>query len=144
MGHVRSPRCEEQDNCTFHEKNPELKRIVNELSSISDVCGAILLDRSGSVIAKHVEEHISAREYIEFIVQYSALHQKGGNDIDPMNGMFNQQVMDYNGHKLLIGWIAENAILLLLLNKKAYLGLTMLDMEGCLRDIDPLLFNINT
>ena len=61
-----------------------------------------------------------------------------------MNSMFNQQIVDYNGHKLLVGWIAQDTILLLLLNKKAYLGLTMLDMEGCLRDMEAAFSKANT
>ncbi len=44
--------------------------------------------------------------------------------------------MDYNGHKILISKITQDMMLMLLLDRRAYLGLTMLDMEGCLREID--------
>jgi predicted regulator of Ras-like GTPase activity (Roadblock/LC7/MglB family) len=145
MGYVKSPCFKEQDNCTFHEENQELKRIVNELSTISDVCGAVLLDSGGEVITQHVKDDISPEQYIDFVVHRPALIQKyiipSGNN---MNSMFNQQIVDYNGHKLLVGRIAPDTILLLLLDKKAYLGLTMLDMEGCLRDMDAAYSNTNT
>jgi predicted regulator of Ras-like GTPase activity (Roadblock/LC7/MglB family) len=50
--------------------------------------------------------------------------------------MFNESIIDYNGHKLLMSRIKKDLILLLMLKKSAYLGLTMLDIEGCLREID--------
>jgi hypothetical protein len=38
-----------------------------------------------------------------------------------------------------MGRIRANMILMLLLDKRAYLELTMLDMEGCLREIDKVI-----
>jgi predicted regulator of Ras-like GTPase activity (Roadblock/LC7/MglB family) len=109
--------------------------IMRELVSISDVDGAAILRKDGSVISWCTSNGVKPIQYINFIHDYiSGAYQKKIHN--NAYGMFNESIIDYNGHKLLMSRIKKDLILMLMLKKSAYLGLTMLDVEGCLREID--------
>ncbi len=108
-----------------------LKEIMSKLVSISDVSGAAIVKADGSVISWHTDDGTEPTQYIDFI---SAAYQKSIHSYK--DGMFTESITDYNGHKILMGRIRADVMLLLVLDKRAYLGLAMLDMEGCLREID--------
>lgn len=113
-----------------------LREIMGKLVSISDVDAAGLLKMDGSVISWHMNEVIELSQYIDFMLDYiSHPHEKNF----PKNGMFMQKILDFNGYKILLSWIGADVILMLLLDKNAYLGLAMLDVEGSLREIEKVL-----
>ncbi len=109
--------------------------IMSKLVLISDVDGAAILRKDGSVISWCTSNGVKPIQYINFIHDYmSGAYQKKIHN--NTHGMFNESIIDYNGHKLLMSRIKKDLILMLMLKKSAYLGLTMLDVEGCLREID--------
>jgi hypothetical protein len=54
--------------------------------------------------------------------------------------MFKQYIAEYNGHKILSKKIRNGITLLLLLGKKGYTSLAMLDIENSTRKIDEILW----
>ncbi len=115
-----------------------LMEIMVELVSISDVSGAALVKADGSVVSWHANDAIDPTPYIDSVFDFiSDAHKKSTPDY--RHGMFTQKILDNNGHKVLISRITREVMLVLLLDRKAYLGLTMLDMEGYLREIDKVL-----
>lgn len=116
-----------------------LVEITNELVSMSDVNGAAIVRIDGTVISWHTNEGIEPRQYIESVLDaITQAHQQNLHDY--RHGMFNQKIINYNGHKILISRVRAEVMLVLLINKTAYLGLVMLDMEGCLRKIEKVMY----
>jgi len=111
-----------------------LKEIMSKLVSITDVSGAAIVKADGSIISWYTDNGIEPTQYIDFI---STAYQKNINSYK--DGMLTESILDYNGHKILMSKISADIMLMLVLDKRAYLGLTMLDMEGCLREIDKTL-----
>jgi len=107
---------------------------MNRLTSISDVCGGAIVSTNGSVLSWRTKDGNKPTLYVEFALDYlsKSYHKKA---YDENNGLFRQWIIDHNGYKLLIGNINSEMIFLLLLDRKAYLGLTMLDMESFLREM---------
>ena len=119
------------------DESKTLKEIMSKFGSISDVSGAGIVKIDGSVIS-WCADGIVPTPYIDFMLNFiSHLQQK--NRCHYKHGMFTQSIINYNGHKILMSWVRADMMLLLLLDKKAYLGLAMLDMEGALREIDQIL-----
>jgi predicted regulator of Ras-like GTPase activity (Roadblock/LC7/MglB family) len=123
---------------TFGTDNNELREIVSKLLTISDVDGAGIVMMDGSVISWQMNHIAEPREYVDFMLDFLT-YSNENNVGDYKQGMFIQKIVDYNGHKILISKIKTDLMLMLLLDKKAYLGLTMLDIEGFLREIDHVL-----
>lgn len=112
-----------------------------KLVSITDVNGAAIIRTNGSVLSwrsEDIRNNSKPKEYIDFIKNYmSATYQK--DTLYHKDGLFGESIIDYNGSKLLTSRIKDDIMLLLVLDKKAYLGLTMLDIEGCIQDLDSAL-----
>jgi len=111
------------------------ERITRELVLISDVDEAGIIKEDGSIISWHPHQDIKPNPLIDFTLDFISKNNLTCSQELKM-GMFTQAVMDFNGHKMLISKIKPDIILMLLLKKRAYLGLTMLDLEGCLREIN--------
>ncbi len=119
----------------FEKEVQPLEEIMSRLVSISDVDGAAILRGDGSVVSMRMKSSDKPAQYIDFMREYmSAAYQKNINYYN--HGMFTEPILDYNGHKLLMSRINSHLLVILILKKTAYLGLTMLDVEGCLREID--------
>jgi predicted regulator of Ras-like GTPase activity (Roadblock/LC7/MglB family) len=114
---------------------------MTKLVSIKDVNGAAIMRTNGSVISWRSKDNGNngkPKEYIDYIKNYMVKSYQ--NDIPFQNeGMFTESIIDYNGSKLLTSRIRKDIMLLLVLDKNTYLGLTMLDVEGCLQNIDSAL-----
>lgn len=125
-------------NTSTESEHETLKEIMIKLVSISDVSGAAIVRADGTVISWHMENGTKPTHYIDIILDFmSTIYQK---DIHRNKyGMFTQSILDFHGHKILINMIRSDVMLLLLLDKRAYLGLTMLDIEGYLREVDKAL-----
>jgi predicted regulator of Ras-like GTPase activity (Roadblock/LC7/MglB family) len=122
-----------------------LEDIMNKLVSIADVHGAAIIRTDGSIISwqsKDNGDNGNPKQYIDSVMDYiaSVLERNIDHHID---GMFMESIVDFNGSKLLTHRIRKNIMLLLVLDKKAYIGLTMLDVEGCLQDINSALGSSN-
>lgn len=115
-------------------KNYTIEELMSRLVSISDVSGAGVIRADGSIVSWHAEEGIKPEQYINYILKVMAMKNQE-NVYKSQHSMFTESVQDYNGHKILTSRIREDKLLLLVLDKRAYLGLTMLDVECCLGDI---------
>jgi predicted regulator of Ras-like GTPase activity (Roadblock/LC7/MglB family) len=92
--------------------------MMSKLLSISDVKGAGVVRADGSIVSWCAKDDVKPTQYIDYILNLMpATNQK----------------------KILTSRIREDKLLLLVLDKRAYLGLTMLDVECCLGDIDKVL-----
>jgi predicted regulator of Ras-like GTPase activity (Roadblock/LC7/MglB family) len=111
--------------------NSKWEDMIRELISISDVRGAAIVGMDGSIICCNSSNGTDMNQYIDLVTT------KFLRKIPDYNqGMFNESIVDYNGHKILLTGLKPGMILLLVVEKKAYLGLTMLDVECCLRNMD--------
>lgn len=119
-------------------ENNTLEEIMDKLLLISDVSGVALVKADGSIITWHGKDGIEPAQCIDFMLDY-ILHAPKKNIAHYKYGMFTQRVIDHNGHRMLMSKVRSDIMLLLLLDRNAYLGLTMLDMEGGLREIDEVL-----
>lgn len=108
---------------------------MSKLVSISDVDGAAIMRADGSVISWRMNDGEKPTQYIDFVHDYMSVAYQNKIKYGTY-GMFTESIMEYNGHKILISKIKADLILLLVLKKDAYIGLTMLDVESCLREID--------
>jgi len=112
-----------------------LAEAMSKILSISDVTGAAIIKSDGTVIFWHTKNGEESVEELGFIREFVAQNHR--NNLNYLKtGMFTESILDYNGHKILVGRIRSDLILLLELEKRAYIGLTMLLMEGCIREID--------
>ena len=119
-------------------KNNTLEELMSRLVSISDVSGAGVIRADGSIVSWHAENGIKPKQYIDYILKVmSATNQE--NVYNSQHSMFTESIQDYNGHKILTSRIRTDVLLFMVLEKRAYLGLTMLDVECCLEEIDQAL-----
>ena len=107
---------------------------MSKVVSIPEVEGAAIVRSDSSVIACCTKNGIKPGYYKDFM---STTYQN--NIHDYKEGIFKEYMQSHNGHKILISRVREDVNLLLVLDKKAYVGLIMLDMECCLREIDDAL-----
>ncbi len=108
---------------------------MGKLVSKSDVSGAAIVRADGAVISWHTKDGHRPTQDIDFMLDFLVQdHQK--NIHYWKSGMFTESILNYNGHKILSSRLREDMMLMLVLDKGAYLGLTMLDMECCLREMD--------
>jgi predicted regulator of Ras-like GTPase activity (Roadblock/LC7/MglB family) len=121
----------------------KLQEVISELVSISDVNGAMVYGANGQVLSWLSENGMEPGQYVNFIDE-KILENSDDLKSHYKYGMFSQSIMDYNGFRILVSRIRADLILLLLLDKTAYLGPTMLEMEGCIRQIDGILNIGNT
>ncbi len=116
-------------------KNEMIDELVIRLVSIPDVMGAGILGKDGFVLSWQSKDCAEPKKYLNELSNYtSAFHQK--NLYPRRNGMFTYTLYNYNGNKILFRGIDDNLLLMLVLDKKALIGVTMLDIEGCLLYID--------
>ena len=90
---------------------------------------------STSYASNFVLDIFDSMEYINYTLNsMSPSNQKSIQNTQ--HGMFTESILNYNGHKILTTTIKRDLFLLLVLEKRAYLGLTMLDVECCLREMN--------
>jgi predicted regulator of Ras-like GTPase activity (Roadblock/LC7/MglB family) len=115
-----------------------LKAVVSDLKKGSDIEGAVLVDEEDAIIASALPENKNYEEEIPDILDL--LEERG--DFSPSehhNAMFAQQVFDYNGFKVLAKKLRDELTLLVLLKKRGYVSLAMLDIENSIRRIDEIM-----
>lgn len=120
-----------------------LQDILAKLVSITDVKIAAVMSTNGSIISwktRNNGNNGKSKEYIECIKDH-ILKDYQDNLPYHKDGMFRESIFDYNGSKLLTTMINKDILLLLVLEKRAYVGLTMLDVEGCLQCLDSIFEN---
>ncbi len=111
-----------------------LKKVISDLKEEEDIEGAILVKGKDRVVACELPKRNNHTEEIAKILalveEWNASALSGHYD-----DMFTQCVFDYNGYKILAKKLNKNLALLVMLQKKGYIGPTMLDIENSAREI---------
>jgi predicted regulator of Ras-like GTPase activity (Roadblock/LC7/MglB family) len=136
--------CEEISNIPKNTTGEDiLQDILTKLVTITDVKIAVIMKTNGSIISWKTRNNGNkgkSKEYIECIKNH-ILNDYRDNLPCHKDGMFREAIFDYNGSKLLTTMINKDILLLLVIEKRAYVGLTMLDVEGCLQCLDSIFEN---
>ena len=116
-----------------------LKNVVSELREGSDIEGAVLIGEKDTIIAYDLPH---GRDYEGEISEILAMLKGfGGLVQEHDNVMFAQQIFDFNGHKILAKKLKDQLTLLVLMQKRGYVSLAMLDIENSIRRIHEILGN---
>lgn len=122
------------------KKNPilsMLREVVSDLREASDVEGAILVEGANSIIASDLPEYMEPKIYLPEIMailedwNIYSLKRK-------YNELFAQHIFDYNGCKVLAKKLKGNLTLFVMIQKKGYTSLAMLDIENSIRRINEI------
>ncbi len=116
-----------------------LKKVIADLIENIDVEGALLIDGDYNVLASELPDN---EMFIKNLLEILSSSKRWNNpDLNVFNHvMFKQFVMDHNGYKILSKRIRNGITLLILLGKKGYTSLAMLDVENSTRKIDEILW----
>jgi hypothetical protein len=114
--------------------NKGLNDIIAHLREVSDIEGAMLVEGSNSVLACDLPE---STDYEKEIPEILALLEESDIPVreEHRDTMFAHQVLDYNGFKILAKKLKDKLTLLVMLQKRGYESLAMLDIENSIRKI---------
>jgi predicted regulator of Ras-like GTPase activity (Roadblock/LC7/MglB family) len=125
-----------------------LKKIISDLSNESDIEGACIVDQDDAIIASDLPDSSGYEADISQIMQL--INEGEGYSVNEQSKvLFSQRILDYNGCKILAKKIRDKLTLLVMIHKRGYISLAMLDIENSIRKIDetmrgsssPLLIN---
>jgi predicted regulator of Ras-like GTPase activity (Roadblock/LC7/MglB family) len=115
-----------------------LRKIISDLKNESDIEGVCIVDQNDSIIASDLPDSFGYEADITKIMQiinegdgYSAYEQS--------KVLFSQRIVDYNGCKILAKKIRDKLTLLVMIHKRGYVSLAMLDIENSIRKIDEIM-----
>jgi predicted regulator of Ras-like GTPase activity (Roadblock/LC7/MglB family) len=112
-----------------------LKKIISDLSNESDIEGACIVDQDDSIIASDLPDSSGYEADITEIMQLIN-EGDGYKAYEQSKVMFSQRILDYNGCKILAKKIRDKLTLLVMIHKRGYISLAMLDIENSIRKID--------
>jgi predicted regulator of Ras-like GTPase activity (Roadblock/LC7/MglB family) len=122
------------------EKVPQLrlKEVISELKDGVDIEGAVLVNESDEIIACAFSKSTNYEsEMHEIMALFEEL-----NDLTcdkSQDAFFAQRILDYNGFKILAKKLKDKLTLLVILKKRGYLSLAMLEIENSTRKIHEIL-----
>jgi predicted regulator of Ras-like GTPase activity (Roadblock/LC7/MglB family) len=120
-----------------------LNEIMKEFALISDVDGIAIAKTDGSGVFCYEYEDRKLSQFIDNFLELISTDPH--EDIkNYKHGMFIQSIIDVNGRKILLTRLRSDMLVMCILDKNAYIGLAMLVLEGFLREIDKVLFGVNT
>jgi predicted regulator of Ras-like GTPase activity (Roadblock/LC7/MglB family) len=114
-----------------------LKKVVSDLRKGSDIEGAVIVDEKEAIIACDLPESTNYEAEIPEIL--AIFEEDGYAPSEHQKGMFAQSIFDYNGYKVLAKKLKKKLTLLVLLKKRGYISLAMLDIENSIRRIYEIL-----
>jgi len=115
-----------------------LKDVVSDLRKGSDIEGAVIVDGKEAIIACDLPVGTNyEREIPEILALLEEEHGYAPSEHHKV--MFAQRIFDYNGYKVLAKKLKEKLTLLVLLQKRGYISLAMLDIENSIRKINEIL-----
>ncbi len=124
----------------FEENDPlsRLEKVISDLKEGRDIEGALLVDEEDAIIACALPENT---HYEAEIPKILALLEKRGYHVKNENHkvMFAQHIFEYNGYKILAKKLKDKLILLVMMKKRGYVSLAMLDIENTIRRIDEII-----
>jgi predicted regulator of Ras-like GTPase activity (Roadblock/LC7/MglB family) len=114
-----------------------IKKVLSDLKEASDIEGVVLVEGKDSIIASDLPDSTNYKlEIPEILAMFKEL---GGYTLGKRcNSMFAHCIFDYNGCKILAKRL-KNFTLLVMLQKRGYIGLAMLEIENSIRRIDEIL-----
>jgi predicted regulator of Ras-like GTPase activity (Roadblock/LC7/MglB family) len=126
----------ESDNFDLN-KRLQLKKVVSELRDGEDVEGAFLVGERHRVIACELKDNNSdydIRKILNLINNTSSTSKLPMND-----SIFTCTDFDYNGSRILGKKLDDKLTLFVMLKKRSYVSLAMLNFENTIRKIDNIL-----
>lgn len=116
----------------------ELEDIVSDLKEVNEIDGALLVDECNYVLASDLPESTNYEAEIpEILKLLKESDIPSRNEYD--DTMFAYQVLDYNGYKILAKKLKDKLTLLVMMQKRGYVSLAMLDIENSIRRIHEIL-----
>jgi predicted regulator of Ras-like GTPase activity (Roadblock/LC7/MglB family) len=132
----------QKENRDFESQNKEpdlgLKEVITKLKEGSDIEGAVLVDEKDDIIACALPD---STRYDSEIQEIMAQLEELGNPVisKTTEGFFTQRIFDYHGLKILAKKLKNKLTLLVILQKRGYVSLAMLDIENSTRKIHEIL-----
>ncbi len=118
-----------------------IENVISDLRKANDIEGAALVEGDSFLIAYDLPGKSNyITEIPEIMTQVNDM-----SNLSPakqMNQLFSHCIFDYNGSKVLAKKLKGNLTLLVLLQKRGYIGLAMLDIENSIRRIDEIIMNV--
>ncbi|UCE38256.1 MAG: hypothetical protein JSW00_03190 [Thermoplasmata archaeon] len=115
-----------------------LKQVISDLNKISDIKGAALVEGMNDIIACDLPPSTNYKEDISEILKL--LEDGDGYTINRQHEvMFAHRILDYNGYKVLVKKLGDRLTLLVMLQKRGYVSVAMLDIENSIRRIDEII-----
>lgn len=140
MTNVNTDFQEEYDHSESFEKEPHsrLREVISEIKEGGDIEGAILVNESDDIIVSAFSKGTNYESMEkEILTLLDALKDPSlGKSNDTF---FTQRIFDYNGLKVLVKKIKNRLTLLVILKKRGYISLAMLDIENSTRKIHEIM-----
>lgn len=115
-----------------------LRKVISDLIEGSDIEGAVLVDGKEEIIACDLPKNTTYKDEIHEILEL--LEERDCPVPNEYNNvMFAQSILDYNGCKILAKKLKDKITLLVLLRKRGYISLAMLEIENSIRRIDEII-----
>jgi predicted regulator of Ras-like GTPase activity (Roadblock/LC7/MglB family) len=120
------------------DKSSRLKKVISELKEGADIEGAALVDYEDSVIAYDLPNDKNFKDEIQGILEFINKTYDPQTNLEN-DSIFAHKVFEYNGFKVLAKKLKDKLTLLVMLRKRGYVSLAMLDVENSIRMIDDIL-----
>ena len=121
-----------------NRSHSRLKEVISEIKEGTDIEGAILIDEREDIIVSAFSKGSNYESRMqEILALFDAL--KDPNKGESHDAFFTQRIFDYKGFKILAKKIKDRLTLLVILKKRGYISLAMLDIENSTRKIHEIL-----
>ena len=108
-------------------KEEELKKLLDEFQSSSDVKGAAVVRRDGLMILSSLPADVNSKAVAAMAAAIVGTGETASNELNI--GELNQVLVESVGGKLISVGAGEEIIFTALVNPKANMGLVLMDME---------------
>ena len=115
-----------------------LKKIISDLRDETDIEGVCIVDKNYEIIASDLPDSSCYESDISEIMQL--INEGDGYSVyEQSKVLFSQRIVDYNGCKILAKKVRDKLTLLVMIHKRGYISLAMLDIENSIRRIDEIM-----
>jgi hypothetical protein len=115
-----------------------LRSIISDLTRNAEIEGAVLLDEEETVIISDLPNGESYIQNIQNLISgFEDWESSSSNGF--YNLMFKQFSSEFNGYKIISKRIKNGMTLMVMMGKKGYTSLAMLDIENSTRKIEEII-----